>query len=156
MVTKNNPQMGDLCSQDIQRRAQKPQTHNIILEIQSTAVTITEGGIHLPSGLARFTLDGGRLERVAVKIARGILFFSTERYFEEQQIIRVDFYDDPSKIIKPYRYALQVELPAGVYPDVFAHSHLNFQGKDFRLLLMLFWKAFMFCVTVKDVAGEKI
>jgi hypothetical protein len=156
IVAKNNPQMGVLCSQDIQRRAQKPQIHSIIRRIQSTAVTTTEGGIHLPSGMARFTLDGGRLERVAAKIARGILFLSTERYFEEQQIISMDFYNDTSEIIEPYKDTLRLEPLAGVYPDVFAHSHINFQGKGFRLLLMLFWKAFMFCVTVKDAADKKI
>lgn len=152
IVAKNNPRMGILCSQDIQRRAQKPQTHSIIQRILSTAVTTTEGGIHLPSGMARFTLEGGRLERVAAKIARGILFLSTERYFEEQQIVHMDFYNDPSEIIEPYKRALQLNPLAGVYPDVFAHSHINFEGKGFRLLLMLFWKAFIFCVIVKDAA----
>jgi len=148
VIAINNPPMGSLCSQDIQRRAQKPQTLNIIQKILSTAVTTTEGGIHLPDGLSRFTLDGGRIERVAAKVARGILFLSTERYFEEDQITGIDFYAKPSEIIEPYRLALQSNPLAGVYPDVFAHSHINFNG--FRLLLMLFWKAFMFCITVKN------
>ncbi len=153
IITINNPRMGSLCSKDIQRRAQKPQTRNIIQKILSTAVTTTERGIHLPDGLSRFTLDGGRIERVAAKIARGILFLSTERYFEEQQIIRMDFYAKPSEIIEPYKFALQLNHLAGVCPDVFAHSHINFQGKGFRLLLMLFWKSFIFCATVKDTVA---
>jgi hypothetical protein len=155
IVAMNSPQMGILCSQDIQRRAQKPQTHAIIQKIISTAVTITEGGIHLPNGLARFTLDDQRLKRVARKISRGILFSATERYFEEQQIIHTDFYDDISAFLKSYKFALQLEPLAGVYPDVFAHSHINFQGRDLRLLLMLFWKAFIFCIIVKDKESER-
>jgi hypothetical protein len=154
IIAINNPRMGSLCSQDIQRRSQKPQTCNIIQKILSTAVTKTEGGIHLPNGLSRFTLDGGRIERVAAKIARGILFSSTERYYEKQQITRIDFYTEPSEIIEPYKRALQLNPLAGVYPDVFAHSHINLQGNGFRLLLMLFWKAFMFCVIVEDATGE--
>jgi len=155
IIVKNNPQMGNLCSQDIQRRTHKPQTHNIIRQIQSTATTITEGGIYLPNGLARFSLNKKRLERVIRKIARGILFSSTDRYFKEQQIIGMDFYDDPYEFVKSsFEPALQLERLAGVYPDVFAHSHINFQGKCFRLLLMLFWKAFLFCVTVEDATSQ--
>lgn len=148
IIAINNPRMGGLCSQDIQRRAQKPQTRNIIQKILSTAVTTTEGGIHLPDGLSRFTLDGGRIERVAAKIARGILFLSTERYFEEQQIICMSFYDKPSEIPDPILPALRLHPFDGIYPDVFEFSLLSSGG--LHLLLMLFWKAFMFSVTVKD------
>ena len=153
IITINNPRMGSLCSQDIQRRAQKPQTRNIIQKILSTAVTKTEGGIHLPNGLSRFTLDGGRIERVAAKIARGILFSSTGRYFREQQIIHMVCYDDPFQFVKLFKPILQFAPFAGGYPAVFAHSHID-QGKGFRLLLMMFWKAFMFCVIVEDATGE--
>ena len=148
IVAKNNPMMENFYFQDIRRRANQPQAPAKLRRILSTAVTVTEGGIHLPNGMRRLTLERERIENVVAKIAKGILFLSTERYFEEQQIICMDFYDKSSEISEQYKLALQMNPLAGVYPDVFAHSHLNF--KDFRLLLMLFWKAFMFCVTVKD------
>lgn len=56
IVATNNPQMGRLCEQDIQRRAEKPQSHRIIQQILSTKAPTTEGGIYLPPGLSRFTL----------------------------------------------------------------------------------------------------
>ncbi|MGA2171759.1 MAG: hypothetical protein ABSG82_01930 [Sedimentisphaerales bacterium] len=151
IVAKNNPQMGIFCSQDIQRRAQKPQTHTIIQKILSTEATITEGGIHLPKGLSRFTLEEGRLERVAAKIARGVLFLATERYFEEQQITHMKQYNDPSEVIEPYKLAWQLSPFSGVYPKVFSFSHLPLEG--FHHLSMFFWESFMFCVTVKDTAA---
>lgn len=154
MVDKNNPRMGRLCCQDIQRRSRKPQTRNIIQTILSTAVTTTEGGIHLPSSLSRFTLDRSRLERVAKKITRGILFSSTERYFEEQQIIHMALYDNLSEFINSFEPVLQLGPLAGVYPDVFAHSHINLEGKGLRLLLMLFWGSFAFCVIVEDPVAK--
>ncbi len=147
--------MGNLCSQDIQRRTQKPQTRNIIKKICSAAVTKTEGGIYLPNGLSRFTLDGVRIRRVAAKIARGILFLSTSQHYEEENIARIDLYTNPSEIIKPYKEVLKLNPLAGVYPDVFAHSHINFEGTGCRFLLMLFWKAFIFCVIVKEEESKK-
>lgn len=152
-VAKNNPRMGSLCCQDIQRRSLKPQTRNIIQKILSTAVTTTEGGIHLPDSLSCFPLDRNRLERVVRKITRGILFSSTERYFEEQQIIHMALYDNPSEFINLFGPVLQLAPLAGVYPDVFAHSHINLEGKGFCLLLMLFWGSFVFRVTVKDTVA---
>ena len=148
IVAKNNPKMEDSYFQDIMRRSQQPQMPAKLRKILSTAVTVTEGGIHLPNGMRRLTLERDRIEKVVVKIARGILFVSTERYFEEQQIIRTGFYDKPSEIIDLYLPALRLHPLAGIYPDVFAHSH--FSSKGYRLMLMLFWKAFMFSITVKD------
>ncbi|PKL49186.1 MAG: hypothetical protein CVV39_03225 [Planctomycetes bacterium HGW-Planctomycetes-1] len=148
IIAKNNPQLGNLVAQDIQRRSLKQQTPAIIQRILSTKSTVTKGGIHLPNGLSQFALDGKRIERVAAKIARGILFLSTERYFEEQQIIRIDFYDDLNNFLKTYKPALQLNPLAGVYSRAFAHSHFSY--KDFRLLLMFFWGAFIFQVIAKD------
>jgi hypothetical protein len=147
IVAKNYPATETLYFQDIIRRSQQPQTPAKLRKILSTAVIVTEGGIHLPNGMRRLTLDRDRIERIVVKIARGILFLSTERYFGEQQIVCTNFYDKTSEI-DPFLPALQLHPLAGIYPDVFAHSHFSSGG--LRLLLMLFWKAFMFSVTVND------
>ncbi len=149
-VAKNYPSMETVYYQDIIRRSQQPQTPAKLRKILSTAVTVTEGGIYLPNGMRRLTLERERIEKVVKKIARGILFLSTDRYFEEQQIIHTVFYDKPSEIIEPYKKALKLNPLVGVYPDVFVHSHLNFEGQGYRLLIMLFWKAFMFFITVKE------
>ena len=146
-VAKNHPKMDTLYFQDIIRRSQQPQTPAKLRKIISTAVTVTEGGIHLPNGMRRITLDRVRIERTVAKIARGILFLCLERYYSQQQIICVKFYDKASEI-DPFLPALRLHPLAGIYPDVFAHSHFNSGG--LRLLLMMFWKAFMFSVTVKD------
>ena len=100
-VDKNSPSMDNIFYQDIIRRSRQPQIPAILQKILSTAVTVTEGGIYLPNGIQRLTLEKKRIVNVVKKIARGILFLSTERYFEEQQIIHMDFYDKPSEIIEP-------------------------------------------------------
>ncbi len=148
VVAKNNPKMETLYYQDILRRSQQPQTPAKLRKVLSTAETITEGGIHLPNGMRRLTLDRKRIVRIVAKIARGILFLSTARYFEEKQIISMNYYDKPSEIIDSYLPALQLNPLAGIYPDVFALSHFSSGG--LHLLLMLFWEAFMFSVTVED------
>lgn len=148
IVYKNYPAMEKLYFQDMIRRSQQPQTPAKLRKILSTAVTITEGGIHLPDGMRQLTLDRDRIERIVVKIARGILFLFTERYFKEQQIICKSFYDNQSEIPDPILHALQLYPFDGIYSDVFAFSLLSSGG--LHLLLMQFWKAFMFSVTVKD------
>jgi hypothetical protein len=148
IVAKNYPPMETLYFQDIIRRSQQPQTPTKLRKILSTAVTVTEGGIHLPNGMRRLTLDRDRIERIIVKIARGILFLSTERYFGEQQIICMSSYDKQSKIPDYFLLALRLQPFRGICPDVFAFSLLSSGG--LHLLLILFWKAFMFSVTVKD------
>ncbi len=155
VVAKNNPLLEDLYFQDIQRRSQQPQTPAKLREILSTAVTITEAGIYLPNGIRQISIDRKRIVRIITKIARGILFLSTKKYFEEHEIINIVFCDDSSKIIEPYKEVLRIQPFAGVCPDVFAHSHINHQSKSTRILLMLFWKAFMVVVIVKDGKSEE-
>ena len=137
-VAKNHPPMGTLYFQDLIRRSKRPQTPAKLRKILSTAVIVTEGGIHLPNGMRRLTLYRTRIERTVVKIARGILFLSIDRYFQEQQIISISFCDKASEI-DPFLPALRLHPLAGVYPDVFAHAHYSLGG--FRPLLMLFWQA---------------
>jgi hypothetical protein len=149
-VERPNPNMAKIIHEDLLRRSEKPQTQIIARKLLGNIRSVTKGGIHLPEGTIQIALDGERIKRIAAKIARGILFISTERYFEEQSIVHMDFYTDPSEIIEPYKQTLRLNRFDGVCQDVFAHSHINFEGKGYRFLLMLFWKAFMFCVIVED------
>ena len=153
-VAKNHPTMGTLYFQDIIRRSQQPQTPAKIRKILSTAVTVTEGGIHLPNGMRRLTLDRNRIERIVVKIARGILFLSTERYLGEQQVICMNFYEKPSEIPDTILPACRLRPFVGIDPDVFAFSLLSSGGS--HLLLMLLWKAMMFSVIMKDCNSQHV
>ena len=148
IVAQSHSTMATSYFQDFLRRSHQPQTPAKLRKILSTAVTVTEGGIHLPNGMRRLTLDRQRIERIVVKIARGILFLSTERHFGEQQIICMSRYNTPSEIPDAIMLALRSRPWVGTYSDVFAYSLLSSGG--LHLLLMLFWKAIMFSVTVKD------
>jgi len=148
VVAQSRSMMATSYFEDILRRTQQPQTPAKLRKILATAVTVTEGGIHLPNGMRRLTLERDRIERIVVKIARGILFLSTERYFEEQQIICMSRYDKLSEIPDLILSALRSQPLVGIYPDVFAYSLLSSGG--LHLLFMLFWKAFAFSVTVEE------
>ena len=123
----------------------------MIRKILSTAFTITEGGIHLPSGVVGLSLDERRIQRVAAKIARGVLFLSTGQCFEYQQIIDMRFCLDESEVIELYKISWQLAPASGVYPNVFSYKY--FPLDEFHHLSMLFWGALMFCVTVKNTIG---
>src|SRR3990172_2133089 len=151
VVDKTNPLMGTIFSNDIKRRSQKPQTPAMIRKILSTAFTITEGGIHLPSGVVGLSLDERRIQRVAAKIARGVLFLSTGQCFEYQQIIDMRFCLDESEVIELYKISWQLAPASGVYPNVFSYKY--FPLDEFHHLSMLFWGALMFFVTVKNTIG---
>lgn len=148
VVDKNNHLMGTMYLDDIKRRAQKPQTPAMIRNILSTAFTTTEGGIHLPSGVVGLSLDERRLQRVATKIALGVLFLLTEQCFEYQQIIDMRLCLDESEVIELYKISWQLAPVSGVYPKVFSYKYFPLDG--FHHLSMFFWGALMFCITARE------
>jgi hypothetical protein len=151
IVAKNNPWMGSVFLQDLARRSDKPQTPAMLRKIFSAASLMTQGGIHLPSGMVEIALDEYRLQRVAAKIARGVLFLSIKQYFEDQQIVDMRFCLDESEVIDMYKISWELSSPSAVYTEVFSYKYFPDEGHHF--LSMLFWKAFMFCVTVHDDEG---
>jgi hypothetical protein len=151
IVADNNPKMGNIFLQDMKRRSQKPQTPAMVREILSMKFTTTEGGIHLPKGKVGIYRDELRLQRVAAKIVRGILFLSTGRYFEYKQIIDMRFCINESELIELYRIAWQTSPISGVYPNVFSYKHFFLDG--FHYLSMVFWGAFMVCATIEETTG---
>lgn len=150
VVAKNNPWMGGLFMQDFARKAKKPQTPAMLRKILEGVSPTTQGGIHLPSGMVQVSLDEYRLQRVAMKIARGVLFLATGRCFKDRQIVDIRFCLSESEVVDMYQLAWQVSPVFAVCPKVFSYKYFYFADRGYHILSMLFWEAFMYCVTVQD------
>jgi len=149
IVAKHSSDMGNVIFQDFARRCHKPQTPAMLRKVVKTASAITEGGIHLPSGMVELTVDEYRIQRVAAKIARGLVFLRTGTYFPEQSVIDMRFCLEESEAPEMYQLSWQAGSVEGVQPKVFSYKYLIFNGH--HILSMLFWESFMYCVTLQSI-----
>lgn len=140
---------------DFSRRAEKPQTPAMIRKILKGVSSITPGGIYLPQGIFQVELDQFRIQRVVLKIARGLFYIENESFLPLQNAKDIRFcsdYEVPD-MYKLYWPAVRLN---GVYPKVFSYKYFNtckysVSGKypeldKLHLYTLLFWEAVMFCV----------
>lgn len=148
MVEKYNPNMAAAILKDLERRCHKPQTPALLKMIFSDASNTSKGGIALPDGIVEVNLNLYRLHRIAGKIARGALFLSTGLYVPEENIVDMRTCEGGSEV--PEMYQLSWKLAGsmnGPYPKVFSYKY--FQYEKYHIISLLFWEAFMFCVTIE-------
>lgn len=137
--------MAGVIFQDFKRRSQKPQTPAMIRKITKTASKITQGGIHLPAGKIELGLDEGRLQRIAMKIARGVLCLNGIAYMPERNCIDVRMYQHESEVIDIYRLSWQASpQPQGDYHKVFSYKYFHFDNHHY--VTLLFWESVMYCL----------
>lgn len=143
LVRHTNMRMGQLIHQDLMRRTHKSQTPAMVRMILKEVKTKTEGGLILPPGLAQLTLDQGRLERVAVKIAQGLFYLDQERFLPRENCKDIHLCLSDTEAPELYRMSWECSLNKSVLPDIF--SYRAFQLDSLHLVSMLFWQAVMFC-----------
>jgi len=149
MVEKYNPDMAATILRDLERRCRKPQMSALLRKVFSGVSDTTGGGIALPDGIVEINLDIYRLHRIAGKIARGALFLSKGLYAPEENIVDMRTCQDESEV--PEMYQLSWRLAGsinGPYPKVFSYKCAQYQ--NYHIISLLFWEAFMFCVTIED------
>lgn len=147
LVANNNPAMARTILGDLARRCQKPQSRVILRSVFSQASSVSKGGIILPARKVEFTVDLSRIERIAGKVARGALFLATGASVPETSIIDMRICEDESEVPEMYRLSWQATKPQGSYPKVFSYKYMPFE--DYHIISLLFWEAFMFCVTMQ-------
>ena len=135
---------------DLARRCQKPQSRTILRSIFSHASGVSKGGIVLPAHKVEFTVDLRRIQRIAGKVARGVLFLATQMYVPEVSIIDMRTCEEESEVPEMYRLSWQATKPEGSYLKVFSYKYMRFD--EYYILSLLFWEAFVFCVTIKNPA----
>jgi hypothetical protein len=148
LVANGNPGMAKAIFSDFTRRSRKQQTPAMLRNIFSTASGISAGGIVLPRGKIEVLVDEAKIQRVAGKIARGVLLLSIGAYVPESGIVDMRLCEKESEVPEIYRLSWQATSVTGRYPQVFSYRHLPFDSH--HILSLLFWEAFMFCVTIRD------
>ncbi len=147
LVAENNPSMGQIILQDLGRRTHKPQTPAMIRKILKNVSGVTQGGILLPPGKIVCSLDELRLQRIAIKIARGVLALNDIVYISESNCFDLRFCENESEVIELYRTLWKISPVYAVYQKVFSHKY--FYLDNVHYLCLLFWGSFMYCLCFK-------
>lgn len=126
----------------MKRRCEKPQTPAMLRNIHKTMSEVTEGGIHLPSGVIQFKVDEPRIQRVAIKIVRGLHFIELGRFLPRESCVDIRWCDGEEET-EFYQLSWQGSPLKGEYPEVLSYRYLAFE--DLHLWTFVLWQAVMFC-----------
>ena len=148
LVANGNARMAKVIFSDFVRRSRRNQTPVMLREIFSHASGISAGGIILPRGKIEVLVDEARIQRVAGKIARGVLFMSAGVCAPESDIVDMRLCEQEAEVPEMYQLSWRATEMKGRYPEVFSYRQLPFEGH--HILSLMFWGAFMFCITVRD------
>jgi len=148
LVANTNPNMAQVIFKDFARRSRSPQTPAMLRSIFSNASRTTTGGIILPANKVEINVDLARIERIAGKIARGVLFLSKQTFFPESNIVDMRLCEQESQVPEMYQLSWKAASIESSYPKVFSYKYFAFNRH--HIISLLFWEAFMFCVTLKD------
>ncbi len=149
LVEKHNPEIAATILRDFARQCKKPQMRAMLKKIFGDASNTTKGGIVLPKDIVEINIDLCRIQRIAGKIARGALFLSGELYVPEENIVDMRICPEESEVPEMYQISWKIAGTCkGPYPKVFSYKYMKY--KNYHIVSLLFWEAFMFCVTVKD------
>jgi hypothetical protein len=93
-------------------------------------------------------VDLVRIQRVAGKIARGVIFLKCGDYCPETNIVDMRLCETESEAPEMYQLSWKGTSMESTYPKVFSFKYFPYlQG--YYILSLLFWEAFMFCVTIQ-------
>ena len=148
IVKKNNPSMAKLIFRDFARRCRQPQMPAVLREIFSEASQTTQGGIKLPNGIVEINLDLYKLERIACKIARGILYLYEDIFIPEVNIVDIRICSEVNEVPEMYQISWKIDRNIkGALLDVFSFKYIEYKGH--YIITMDFWKTLKFCITVR-------
>ena len=148
LIANTNPEMAQAVFQDIARRARKLQTRATLRDIFSSASRSSKGCIALPGNKVEINIDLARIQRIAGKIARGVLFLATQTYFPERNIVDMTICENESEVPEIYQLCWQATSIESTHPKVYSYKYFPHNGYHF--ISLLFWEAFMFCVAIQD------
>jgi hypothetical protein len=153
LVSVRNEQMGAILLHDLKRRAQKPQSKGLIRRLLKDCTNETPGGIVLPPTLVRVNYDIVRIQRVAIKIAQCLFCKDYGRFMPKLNCKDIRLCETEPEVPEFYSLLWQIETKKAVVPSVFCYWHAELDGM--YLYSMLFWEAFMFCLTFQEPAESK-
>lgn len=148
LIANSNPTMAQTVFQDFVRRSRHPQTPAMLRDIFSNASRTSSGGIILPANKVVINIDLVRIQRIAGKIARGVVFLKTDDYCPETNIVDMRLCETESEVPEMYQLSWKVTSIESAYPKIFSYRCFPYEG--LYILSLLFWEAFMFCVTIQQ------
>jgi hypothetical protein len=154
LVQVGNLQTGELVLQDIRRRAVKPQTRGLIRDMLNRSKAESPGGILLPPPMLYVSVDDFRIERVVIKIARGLFYHLHQRFMPLGNCRDIRLCKSPEDVPEVYSLSWGLAQAISVCPKMFSYRIADLDGRHFMSLL--FWEAFMFCVAFDDPAERRI
>jgi hypothetical protein len=159
-VLNQQPAVTPYLQTEFYRRAQKPQTPAIMRKILKECSNVTPGGIHLPAGKYVVQIDRGRIERVVLKIVRGLFYIDENCFLPLKNAKDFRFCLEENEVPELYKLYWPATKLSGAYPKVFSYKYFNTRkysasGKypdldRMHLYTLLFWEAVMFCVAFED------
>lgn len=153
LVEKHNPKMAAIILRDFVRRCQKPQMPAMLRKIFGDVSGISQGGIILPASIVEINVDLYKIQRIAGKIARGALFLSKEIYVPQSNIVDTRICPEESEVPEMYQISWKIARSIkGSYHEVFSYKYIQYE--EYYIISMLFWKAFMFCVTIQGAINQ--
>lgn len=147
LVQNANGQMGAVLLQDIRRRAAKPQTPVLLRSLLNRCKTESPGGLLLPPGVVHVSVEVYRIQRIAVKVARGLFYHQHQQFMPQGNCKDIRLCETPEDVPEMYRLSWHVDAVA-VCPKVFSYRTATLDGRHFMSLL--FWEAFMFCIVFDE------
>ena len=120
LIANSNPGMAQTVFQDFVRRAHHPQTPALLREIFSNASQMSSGGILLPAYKVVINIDLVKIQRIAGKIARGVVFLKTGDYCPETNIVDMRLCETVSEIPEMYQLSWKATSMESTYPKVFS------------------------------------
>ncbi|MDZ4657163.1 MAG: hypothetical protein SH868_06240 [Bythopirellula sp.] len=145
-VTTGNPAFADVIFQDIRRRAAKPHTRSIIKALLKNAGPITPGGIHLPTDMIQWQIDGQRVNRVVVAIAQALSCYHDDQFLNSRSCVIFQFCREQDKVPQVFNVLMQNLPSISDCPSVFAYWRYDLNKKGLKIYSLLFWEAFLFCL----------
>jgi hypothetical protein len=120
----------------------------MLRKVFANASGVSNGGIVLPHGIVEINIDLSKIQRTAGKIARGVLFLENKKYIPETCFVDMRICEKESEVPEMYQLSWKASSPQGSYPKVFSYKLIRFNGH--HILSLLFWEAFMFCITIRE------
>ncbi len=142
-VLRQQPAITPHLKNDFLRRSRKPQTPAMIRKILKGASAITPGGIHLPPSTLQLKIDRARIEKVALKIARGLFYIDEKRFLPLKNAKDIRFCLNGDNVPDLYRLYWPYVERRWVCPAVFSYKYFKFE--DLQLYSLFFWEAIMSC-----------
>jgi hypothetical protein len=125
----------------------------MLRKVFTGASGVTKGGIVLPRGIVEINIDLYKIQRTAGKIARGVLFLESQEYIPETRIVDMRICEKEPEVPEMYQLSWKASSPQGSYPKVFSYKLITFNGH--HIISLLFWEAFMFCITIRETKRQQ-